>query len=226
MASEGASWDGEGAGSTGGADNEHSEQQVDNLAHDFHDSGDVADEGSDDGGDYDPESVAIGTGSPAPEKTAASTPSQSAQSKPKMSGGFLVEASDDEDEQDPQPQPRAVSQPQTQTGQAVDVKNEIPNDSLPNDASPNVTSAMAGINPIALLEARVKEDPRGDMDAWLSLMADYRRRGSADDIRRVYNQFLDVFPQAVGSRLFFSFFFVPQLWLLDRTLTECRPRCG
>ena len=57
---------------------------------------------------------------------------------------------------------------------------------------------MGGIDPTALLEARVKEDPRGDMDAWLNLMAEYRRRSNLDSLRDVYNRFVEVFPQAVS----------------------------
>jgi cleavage stimulation factor subunit 3 len=60
---------------------------------------------------------------------------------------------------------------------------------------------MAGLDPVALLEARIKEDPRGDMDAWLNLIADHRRRNKLDEVRSVYNRFVEVFPQAVGLLL-------------------------
>jgi cleavage stimulation factor subunit 3 len=52
------------------------------------------------------------------------------------------------------------------------------------------------MDPVVLLEARVKEDPRGDMDAWLNLIADNRRRSKLAEVRSVYSKFVEVFPQA------------------------------
>jgi cleavage stimulation factor subunit 3 len=54
---------------------------------------------------------------------------------------------------------------------------------------------------VALLEARIQEDPRGDMYAWMNLLADHKRRSRLDDLRRLYNRFLEVFPQAVSRTL-------------------------
>lgn len=50
---------------------------------------------------------------------------------------------------------------------------------------------------IGRLEDRVKEDPRGDMDAWLALIAEHRRLNQVDALRDVYERFVKVFPQAV-----------------------------
>jgi cleavage stimulation factor subunit 3 len=52
---------------------------------------------------------------------------------------------------------------------------------------------------IGLLEDRIKEDERGDMDAWLNLISEHRKRGKLDDARRVYEKFFSVFPSAVSS---------------------------
>ncbi|KAB8292902.1 hypothetical protein EYC80_007267 [Monilinia laxa] len=49
---------------------------------------------------------------------------------------------------------------------------------------------------IGMLEDRVKEDPRGDMEAWLSLIGEHRKRNKLDDARAVYERFLKVFPHA------------------------------
>lgn len=148
-------------------------------------------------------------------------------SKPKTSGGFIMEASDDEDEDEddddddedeeedeeeggaegeekagtappiagggPSPTPKLEEQghgPAT-AGSAVPNANDA---SLAQAAVP-----AAGIDPVALLEARVKEDPRGDMDAWLNLIANHKRRNNFDGLRNVYNRFVEVFPQAVRS---------------------------
>jgi cleavage stimulation factor subunit 3 len=197
MASEEAPWGGEEYEVTDGGDIQHSDEQVDQVAQDSHGSGDAADNGSDDGGDYDPESVTFNTTTENSEPATSSTPTQRAAAKPKMSGGFIVEASDDDEEA---PNTGAVPSVhlQTQMSSGNDFRNG--NSATPsntNAAPPHLSATVAGLDPVALFEARIKEDPRGDMDAWLGLMAEQRRRSRLDDLRGVYNRFLEVFPQAV-----------------------------
>jgi cleavage stimulation factor subunit 3 len=55
---------------------------------------------------------------------------------------------------------------------------------------------------LGLLEDRIKDDPRGDLDAWMTLVSEYRSRSKFDEARDVYERFLKVFPQAVSSLLF------------------------
>ena len=174
----------------GVADGNHAQysDEPDAIPSDPNVSGDVQDEESDDGGDYDPESVAIDT-TPAP----AADTAPRASSKQKMTGGFIVEASDDED--DATPQPRTDSQPQLQPPQPTGSSTSTPAPA-PGESS-SAAPPVAGIDPVTLLEARIKEDPRGDIDAWLNLMADYKRRSNLDELRKVYHRFLEVFPQAV-----------------------------
>lgn len=50
------------------------------------------------------------------------------------------------------------------------------------------------------LEDRIKEDPRGDIDAWLSLVGEHRKRNKLDDARAVYERFFKVFPSAVSKQ--------------------------
>ena len=50
---------------------------------------------------------------------------------------------------------------------------------------------------IGILEDRIKEDEKGDLDAWLSLIGEHRRRGKLDDARKVYQRFFAIFPSAV-----------------------------
>ena len=50
---------------------------------------------------------------------------------------------------------------------------------------------------IGILEDRIKEDPRGDLDAWQSLINEHKKRGKLEDARNVYERFLLVFPSAV-----------------------------
>ena len=50
---------------------------------------------------------------------------------------------------------------------------------------------------IGILEDRIKEDPRGDLEAWLNLIDEHKKRAKFDDARSVYERFLGVFPSAV-----------------------------
>ncbi|KAI8684487.1 MRNA 3'-end-processing protein RNA14 [Fusarium keratoplasticum] len=200
MAAEGASWGGEDVGAPQGDQVQHSEEQVDNFAQDSLVSGDAADNGTEDGGEYDPESVTIGTPVQVPEKAASAT-AQRQPSKPKMSGGFIVEASDDDEDEEPASDaPKVESVPpqnQPEPSTASHQTNIPAPAAVPSPAaSSNVTPAFGGLDPVALLEARVKQDPRGDMDAWLNLIADHRRSSRLDQARTTYNRFLEIFPQA------------------------------
>lgn len=193
MASEQATWDGEGFAATDDA----AGQRTDELAQDTSAAGAAQDENdADDGADYDPESVSFDATPQVPDKAASATPSQRAPSaKPKMSGGFLVEVSDDEDDDDSQDSPAGALQTQAQ---AAPVGNGV-SPVAPVDAPSSTPQFVPTLDPVALLEARIKEDPRGDMDAWLNLVADHKRRGRLDDLRKVYNRFVEVFPQAVSA---------------------------
>ncbi|KAK5089991.1 mRNA 3'-end-processing protein rna14 [Lithohypha guttulata] len=49
---------------------------------------------------------------------------------------------------------------------------------------------------VGLLEDRVKDDPRGDTAAWLELIEEYKNRSKEDEVRRTYERYFEVFPQA------------------------------
>jgi cleavage stimulation factor subunit 3 len=67
----------------------------------------------------------------------------------------------------------------------VPASNALPKARLPQDR-------------IGILEDRIAEDPRGDIEAWLSLIEEHRRRHKNDDARAVFDRFLKVFPTAVS----------------------------
>lgn len=71
---------------------------------------------------------------------------------------------------------------------------------------------------VGILEDRIAEDPRGDIDAWLSLIADYRGKNKFDDARKVYERFFQVFPSAVSL--------LPQNPAQIHALTYSRPNSG
>lgn len=51
---------------------------------------------------------------------------------------------------------------------------------------------------VGILEDRIAEDPRGDIEAWLSLIEEHRKRHKYDDARAVFERFFKIFPSAVS----------------------------
>lgn len=51
---------------------------------------------------------------------------------------------------------------------------------------------------VGMLEDRVQKDPRGDIPAWLELIAEHRSRSRLDRARETYDRFLEMFPMAVS----------------------------
>lgn len=60
---------------------------------------------------------------------------------------------------------------------------------------------------VGIFEDRIAEDPRGDIEAWLGLIEELRRRHKIDDARGVYDRFLKIFPTAVSLVCIFSNFY-------------------
>jgi cleavage stimulation factor subunit 3 len=50
---------------------------------------------------------------------------------------------------------------------------------------------------VGILEDRIKDDPRGDIDAYLELIDEFKSRNKQEDVRRVFEEYLKVFPFAV-----------------------------
>ena len=91
------------------------------------------------------------------------------------------------------PDPSSISQaPKVVTSNPLpDHVSVAPKARLPNDV-------------IGILEDRIKEDPRGDMDAWLSLIREHRDRNKQAEARNVYERFFQVFPSSVCIFLSYS----------------------
>ncbi len=83
----------------------------------------------------------------------------------------------------------------------VKIAQSHSNAGTPTSALPKARLAH---DTIGILEDRIKEDPRGDMDAWLSLLGELQSRNKKDEVRRVYNDFFKEFPLAVRSTFFQS----------------------
>lgn len=171
-----------------------------------------------DSGEYDPESVVISTtATPVPAAPAAvppptaSTSSPRPTKKPKKAGGFIVGSSDDEDDT-PAPQMSVTLQPQAVNAAATDAPaqpfthspQDQPTASHTAEIPTQVSNGQASnqhmpANIIGILEERVKNDPRGDMDAWLALIDETRRHNVVQSSRSVYERFLQTFPQSVRT---------------------------
>ncbi|KAF2730446.1 Suf-domain-containing protein [Polyplosphaeria fusca] len=52
---------------------------------------------------------------------------------------------------------------------------------------------------VGIFEDRIAEDPRGDVEAWLGLIEEHRRRHKIDEARAVYERFFKVFPGAADQ---------------------------
>ena len=77
----------------------------------------------------------------------------------------------------------------TNANASTDAQPPKPNTSVPRARLPHDT--------IGILEDRIKEDSRGDLQAWLHLINEHKKRGKIDDARNVYERFLGIFPSAV-----------------------------
>lgn len=64
--------------------------------------------------------------------------------------------------------------------------------------SPSASRARLPHDRVGILQDRIDEDPKGDIAAWLELIAEHRSRNRLDSAREVYERFLKVFPMAVG----------------------------
>jgi len=61
---------------------------------------------------------------------------------------------------------------------------------------------------VGQLEDRIKDDPKADTDAWMTLIAHYKEKDQPDNARKVYERFFAVFPSAVCTATFtFAFAF-------------------
>ncbi|KAK6592438.1 cfia complex component, partial [Botrytis cinerea] len=173
------------------------------------------------GDDYDPSSV---TSLPAvvteQDSTRPSSQTSNDESTPINTGHLQLPASDD-----PKRSPSPLQNSITQQEVPIKMENQVDSkpealSSVPNSINPSnvgtpieqssvqvpipvgtsqstsVPRARLPHDKIGMLEDRVKEDPRGDMEAWLSLIGEHRKRNKLDDARAVYERFLKVFPHS------------------------------
>jgi cleavage stimulation factor subunit 3 len=68
--------------------------------------------------------------------------------------------------------------------------------------APAVPKARLPHDKIGILEDRIKEDEKGDTDAWLSLIEEHKARGKIDEARKTYERYLSIFPLDVSDDTF------------------------
>lgn len=96
------------------------------------------------------------------------------------------------------------SQWATQDLQSATMQNNTVPTSVPD--SPASKGRLAH-DRVGMLEDRIREDPRGDIPAWLELIAEHRVRNRLDTARDTYERFLTLFPMAVSLPFSCPFFF-------------------
>lgn len=83
----------------------------------------------------------------------------------------------------------ATSTPQPAAGVSNIPAQQVPSSTrLPHDV-------------VGRLEDRIKDDPKADTDAWTQLLAHYRAKDQIDNVRKVYERFLEVFPTSVSVHI-------------------------
>lgn len=148
-----------------------------------------------------------------PSPSPKPTESETSAARPKTVGGFIADDSDEEEgivtETISTPVPvvaeTAVNEPVTAPAPAQVTPSiafpVTPTYPPPQTQGTLVPKARLPHDRTGLLEDRIKEDPRGDLDAWLSLINEHRKRNKLDDAREVYERFFKVFPTAVSHLL-------------------------
>lgn len=74
----------------------------------------------------------------------------------------------------------------------------VPSAQISSSSSAAQTKPRLPQDRVGQLEDKIADDPKGDVDAWLDLIALHRSKNKLDDARNVYDRFFDVFPTAVS----------------------------
>ena len=148
--------------------------------------------------------------------------SRASSRKPRVIGGFLADDSDEEQESTPaqagannlqvaETPNRTISPSPLQNVTNSETTGTVPASALPVNMQTSVpvpsSTAVQSVplpkarlpnDRVGILEDRIRDDPKGDVEAWLSLIAEYRARHKLEEARATYERFFKVFPQAVS----------------------------
>ncbi|KAI1322333.1 hypothetical protein F5Y16DRAFT_386802 [Xylariaceae sp. FL0255] len=172
--------------------------------------------------EYNPESVVaapaptqtLAPANPVIEERSVSAMSTRPTKKPKTAGGFLVESSDDENDTpapaptilkpapgDTSTLPASISLPQSNGASQYNYSANTTANSIekPLTTAAPVAKSRLPTDIVGSLEDRIQEDPKGDTDAWFTLIEEFKRRHQIEDARKTYERFLEVFPQSAET---------------------------
>ena len=71
-------------------------------------------------------------------------------------------------------------------------------ENVTNHLAPALSKGRLAHDVVGILQDRIEDDPRGDIEAWLALIEEYKSRNKQDDVRKTYDDFLNVFPICVS----------------------------
>jgi len=83
-------------------------------------------------------------------------------------------------------------------GQAVSLQNNGTTSRPTSTFQTALPKARLPQDVVGQFEDRISDDPKGDVDAWLGLIAFYKSKNKYDEVRKVYARFFEVFPMAVS----------------------------
>lgn len=107
---------------------------------------------------------------------------------------------DDSNKDGQSPHPLSVNQTISAAASALQAPSDptlMSTSGLTSDQNASAPKGRLPHDKIGILEDRIKEDPRGELEAWRALIAEHRKRNKFEDARAVYERFFKVFPQAV-----------------------------
>jgi cleavage stimulation factor subunit 3 len=97
--------------------------------------------------------------------------------------------------------PRAATATPSHTVPDLPAQTSPPRPHVNGFVAPGLPKSRLAHDVVGILEDRIKDDPRGDIDAYLELIDEFKNRNKQEDARRVYEDYLKVFPFAVRADL-------------------------
>jgi cleavage stimulation factor subunit 3 len=94
--------------------------------------------------------------------------------------------------------PSADAEVSAQAAAATQIKPPVSPTPLSSNVNGTLRSSRLPHDTIGILEDRIKEDSRGDPDAYLELIQEYKNRNRQEDVRATYERYLAVFPNDVS----------------------------
>lgn len=98
----------------------------------------------------------------------------------------------------PNPAPELRASTVTPAQNVMAAQNTPPSSRSQVSVSAALPKSRLANDVVGILEDRIKDDPRGDIPAWLELIEELKSRNKTDEVRQTYNRFFEIFPLAVS----------------------------